>query len=75
MVYPAYYHAAGIDWLRSFGGGLVVTCGLDHFGSPSLDQGETFGLHGRVSNVPAARVNYETMWEGDEYLLIRLGSV
>ncbi|TAG19862.1 MAG: DUF4432 family protein [Cytophagia bacterium] len=39
----------GIDWLRTFGGGLITTCGLSNAGSPS----GTHGLHGKISNIPA----------------------
>jgi hypothetical protein len=28
----------GIDWLRTFGGGLMVTCGLSHVGGPEKDE-------------------------------------
>jgi len=49
--------AAGTDgWLRGFAGGLLTTCGLDTFGAPSEDGGETFPLHGRVGAIPAAEV-------------------
>ncbi len=44
----------GLEWLYSFGGGLVTTCGLTHVGGPESDQFGERGLHGRVSNQPAA---------------------
>ncbi len=32
----------GVDWLRTFGGGLLTTCGLTHVGGPETDAyGET----------------------------------
>ena len=43
----------GIEWLYSFGGGLVTTCGLTHVGPPESDEFGERGLHGRVSNLPA----------------------
>lgn len=43
----------GIQWLRSFGGGLLTTCGLSHTGGPESDESEKRGLHGRISNLPA----------------------
>lgn len=43
----------GIEWLYSFGGGLVTTCGLTHVGPPETDEFGERGLHGRVSNIPA----------------------
>ncbi len=41
----------GLEWLSSFGGGLLTTCGLTHVGAPDNDEGR--GLHGRISNQPA----------------------
>ncbi len=26
----------GIEWLRTFGGGLFITCGLSHVGGPGV---------------------------------------
>ncbi len=41
------------DWLKTFGGGLVTTCGLTHIGGPEADEFGERGLHGRISNIPA----------------------
>ncbi len=43
----------GIEWLWSFAGGLVTTCGLSHAGAPDDDESGRRGLHGRISNIPA----------------------
>ncbi|MBN1361761.1 MAG: DUF4432 family protein [Sedimentisphaerales bacterium] len=43
----------GIEWLWSFGGGLLTTCGLSHAGAPDDDESGQRGLHGRISNIPA----------------------
>jgi len=43
----------GIDWLRTFGGGLLVTCGLSHVGGPESDEFGERGIHGQISNLPA----------------------
>ncbi len=45
---------SGLEWLYSFAGGLVTTCGLTHVGGPESDETEVRGLHGRISNSPAA---------------------
>lgn len=50
---PETFLNKGIDWLKTFGGGLVVTCGLDHAGGPESDEYGERGLHGPVSNIPA----------------------
>jgi Domain of unknown function (DUF4432) len=44
--------AAGRDWRRAWGGGLVTTCGLDNVGAPS----EGVGLHGTYTFLPARDV-------------------
>lgn len=74
-VHPSYYEPNGLGWLRSFAGGLVTTCGLDQFGSPAEDSGESFGIHGRVGNLPAEGASYRTSWDGDEYDLEIRGRV
>lgn len=68
-----------LGWLRSFGGGLLVTGGLDHLGSPAkADDADPefpakvtndYPLHGRLSGEPATLVGYGTSWDGDECTL------
>ena len=43
----------GIDWLKTFSGGLLTTCGLSNVGGPNEDEFGKRGLHGRVSNISA----------------------
>jgi len=52
----------GIEWLYTFGGGLLATCGLSHMGGPESDENEQRGLHGRVGNLPAT---IESVIQGD----------
>lgn len=49
----------GIDWLRTFGGGLLTTCGLSHTGGPETDAHGSRGLHGRISNTPAEIIHID----------------
>jgi hypothetical protein len=58
-VHPAYFHEA--DWLRSFHGGLLTTCGLQNVGLPSSEAGTSYGLHGRVSNIAARNVSHRVI--------------
>lgn len=53
---PGYYSSAGDAWLRTFGGGLVTTCGLDTFGPPRETEEGTTAFHGRIGAVPATLV-------------------
>jgi Domain of unknown function (DUF4432) len=41
------------EWLRTFGGGLLTTCGLDAIGDPSVTDGQRHPMHGRIGAVPA----------------------
>jgi hypothetical protein len=42
-----------LEWLNTFGGGLMTTCGLSHMGPPESDEYGVRGLHGRASNLAA----------------------
>jgi len=64
-VHPARHEPEGLGWRRTFPGGLLTGCGLSNAGAPALDQGESLGLHGRLSHTPAAEVCTRTLWEGD----------
>ena len=73
---PAAMHErTGYGWARTWGGGLLTTCGLTHFGQPEQDGGETLGLHGRISHLPAQNVRVTAEWRGDVYVLILEGDV
>ena len=82
---PWFYEPEGLGFLRSFGAGLLTTCGLDHTLSPSIDTAEqyhdpgkatqTYGLHGRISNLPARLIGYGERWQGDECVLWAEGEV
>ena len=61
IVHPSYYNKEGFEWLRSFGGGFLATCGLTQVGEPC----EGHGLHGRIDNIPAQQVSWRRYWEGD----------
>lgn len=73
--HPAYFEEPGLGWLRSFYGGLVVTCGLTYAGAPCVDEGKPLGLHGRVSNTPAQNVQADGEWQGDDYVFWVQGKV
>jgi galactose mutarotase-like enzyme len=65
--HPSYYEPEGIGWLRTFGAGLLTTCGLTHLGPPCDDVGEQLGLHGRVSTIPSRQFADLSDWEGNDY--------
>ncbi|WP_143305613.1 aldose 1-epimerase family protein [Chitinophaga vietnamensis] len=53
ITFPDHAADKGLDWLRTFGGGLMTTCGLTHVGGPETDEYGERGLHGPVSNTSA----------------------
>lgn len=82
---PWFSEPQGLGWFRTWGGGLLTTCGLDHalfMASDTAEQYhyppravEEYGLHGRVSNRPARLVAYGERWDGDECVLFAEGEV
>ena len=82
---PWFYEPEGLGFFRSFGGGLLTTCGLDHALFMAEDTAEqyhyppkpteVFGLHGRISNQPARLAGYGERWDRDECVLWAEGEV
>ena len=83
---PWYYEPEEWGWFRAWGGGMVVTCGLDHTLAPGEDTAEHFnqphiqptvryGLHGRAGGLPARLAGYGERWDGDECVLWAEGEV
>jgi len=66
---PAYFESRGFEFLRTFYGGFLLTCGLGNIGAPCTDNGEELGEHGRISNTAAENVCFDGEWSGDEYFL------
>ena len=53
ITFPQPFSNRGAEWLKTFGGGLMTTCGLDHVGVPDSDEFGERGLHSQISNLPA----------------------
>lgn len=53
-VAPALLDPGSEGWRRSFGGGLLATCGLDQFGVESVDERGALPMHGRAHRLAAA---------------------
>ncbi len=56
------YEVEDFNWLRSWGGGLLTTCGLLNVGGP-CEAGEKHGLHGRISHLKGSDVNTGSSWD------------
>jgi hypothetical protein len=75
IVAPSFRETEGQGWLRSFHGGLLLTCGLQNVGPPGQRDGEALGLHGRISNTPASRVSHQARWDEEGCVLEVRGEV
>ena len=81
VAHPSFFDPSGLNWLRTYFGGLLTTCGLTWFGAPHQDpdsgnaEGPSLGLHGRISHLPAEQVNCGGQWEGDDYVMWVEGTV
>lgn len=85
VVAPWFTEPMGLGWFRAWGGGMLVTCGLDHTLLGGTDDAshfhqevkplEEYGLHGRVGFIPARLTGYGERWEGDECVLWAEGTV
>ena len=72
----ASYDSTGINWLRSWGGGMLTGCGLLNVGGPCEANGENHGLHGRLSHIPATEVNTGSGWDDENnYTLTVSGKI
>ena len=61
-VNPAFYDNRGAEWLRSWMGGLLTTCGWINVGNPCSTANGDQGLHGRMDHIPAEEVNTRCAW-------------
>lgn len=50
---PQPFSDSGVNWLRTFGGGLLTTCGVTHVGGPEQDAYGSRALHDQFSNTAA----------------------
>ena len=74
VISPVHYDEK--DFLRSFTGGLLTTCGLTYMGAPCVDEGVSLGAHGRISNTPAFDVSINQDWdENGDYVIEVVGKV
>ena len=69
-VAPSFYDASGVEWLRTWAGGLLTTCGWLNVGGPCTTPEGEQGIHGRMDHTPAEEVNAHAFWRtSEEYVL------
>lgn len=81
----ADYEPGGFGWLRSFHGGLCVTCGLEHIGDPATEPADQYippsarsvslGEHGRVSHESAELLVRDICFDEDDPRILLVGQV
>lgn len=74
-VAPAFYNETGFEWLRTWPGGLLTSCGLVNVGGPNTTPEGEQGLHGRLDHTPAENVNTWSGWLDDAYVLEITGEI
>ena len=75
-VHPAFYDGKGIEWLRTWMGGLLTTCGWLNVGGPCVTPEGEQGIHGRMNHTPAEEVNARAFWnDAGEYVLEIAGRI
>lgn len=62
-------------WTRTFGGGLLATCGLATTGPPSARGGHAYPLHGRIGHTPAENVSWRLVGSGADLAIEVRGDV
>ncbi len=72
---PWLFEEPGFGFMRNFTCGLLTTCGIANMGAVCTDQGKDYGLHGRISNIPAEDIGISKEWEGDDYVIRIRGKV
>lgn len=72
---PQWYNAGGLEWLRTFPGGFLTTCGLSQVGSPCEDGGIPLGLHGRAAHIPVDNLCVSRIEEDDGLKVTVSGTV
>lgn len=70
----AYLEQQGMEWLRSFYGGMLTTCGFSNVGGPCQEERrifgmQSYGLHGRLSHIPASEVCCSGQWQDEKYVM------
>ena len=70
----SYLEQQGMEWLRSFHAGMLTTCGFSNVGGPCQDERrifglQSFGLHGRLSHIPANEICCKGEWKDGKYVM------
>lgn len=72
---PQYYDNKSWAWVKTFGGGLLTTCGLMNVGPACEFEGDNFGAHGAISAAPAQNICIAEYWDGENFILEAKGTM
>lgn len=66
---PEFYDNKGWAWVKTFGGGLLQTCGLLNVGPACSFDGVEHGAHGAISAAPAENISVNEYWDNNNFVL------
>ena len=69
MVSSEYYNPFEMEFLRTYQGGMMYTCGLSNVGSLCEDNGVKYPVHGRIGHTPAGNAGVFSQWINDDYIM------
>lgn len=75
IVNPYFYNTIGDEWINSWEGGFLTTCGLNNIGMSCIDEDKDYGLHGKIHNTPAEQVNINVKEIEDDIICIIEGKI
>ncbi|MBQ8505889.1 MAG: aldose 1-epimerase family protein [Clostridia bacterium] len=76
----ALYESEGMEWLRGFFAGMLTTCGFANVGGPCEGSHpvigrRSYGLHGRLTTIPASEMGTREEWVDGEYRMCVTGKM
>jgi len=74
-VHPSYAQATGTEFLKTFPGGFLATCGLASIGAPCTDGEDELSIHGRYPTLPGSNVRLTQQWVGNAFEMCVEGEV
>lgn len=75
IVSPLFYNALGTEWIKTWEAGFLTTCGLSNIGAPCKDNGQDYGLHGRIHNTPSEKIKIDLVETDDMISCIVEGTI
>lgn len=75
IVSSTLFDPNGVEFFRSFTAGFLTTCGMGNVGLACVDDNQSYGLHGRISNTPAEFYSAKLVMENENPVAVLSGSM